>query len=137
MKLKDVSFWCVILVIIVAMVLHHVFSSKRDVIEGTTDGPEKCGDGSFPCCLYNAWYDIEDEQRDTIREILPNGEGNLKTDGTWYMPLSMEGQAPTGTVADAVFMPSRVCHVDKEQVNSPVASTLSMLSLRPEETNMT
>ena len=36
------------LVIIVAMVLHHIFSSKRDVIEGTTDGPvtdgpEKCG----------------------------------------------------------------------------------------------
>ena len=131
MKLKDVSFVCVVLAIIVAMVLHHIFSSKRDVIEGTTDGPvtdgpEKCGarhegarrarrqdgretgepsgDGSFPCCLYNAWYDIEDEQRDTIREILPNGEGNLKTDGTWYMPLSMEGQAPTGTATDAVTL---------------------------------
>ena len=45
MKLfKDISFWCIVLAIVVVMVVHH-FLSKGQLIEGNTND-EKCGTGS-------------------------------------------------------------------------------------------
>ena len=35
MKLKDVSFWCIVLVMIIAMTFHHILSEK--IIEGNSN----------------------------------------------------------------------------------------------------
>ena len=35
--LKDISFWCIVLAIVVVMVVHHMLS-KGQVIEGNTNG---------------------------------------------------------------------------------------------------
>ena len=93
MKLfKDISFWCIVLAIVVVMVVHH-FLSKGQLIEGNTND-EKCGTGSgIPCCWYNMWQDVEGGE--DIPSDIPNELENLKTDGTVYLPLSMSGGKPT------------------------------------------
>ena len=108
MKLyKDISFWCIVLAIVVVMVVHH-FLSKSSIIEGnendetqptTADGAvsshpiEKCGGGSgIPCCWYNMWQDVEGESIPPIKNALEN----LKTDGNVYLPLDgVEGEGRT------------------------------------------
>ena len=95
MKLfKDISFWCIVLTIVVFMVVHH-FLSKGQLIEGNTND-EKCGAGSdpyIPCCWYNMWQDVEGTESQPHGTL--NAEENLKTDGTVYLPLSMSGGKPT------------------------------------------
>jgi hypothetical protein len=92
MKLyKDISFWCIVLALVVVMVVHH-FLSKGQLIEGNTND-EKCGAGSgIPCCWYNMWQDVEGGED---LPPIPNALENLKTDGTVYLPLSMSGGIPT------------------------------------------
>ena len=92
MKLfKDISFWCIVLAIVVFMVVHH-FLSKGQLIEGNTND-EKCGAGSgIPCCWYNMWQDVEGTESQPHGTL--NAEENLKTDGTVYLPLSMSGETP-------------------------------------------
>ena len=92
MKLyKDISFWCIVLAIVVVMVVHH-FLSKGQLIEGATND-EKCGSGSgIPCCWYNMWQDVEGTESQPHGTL--NAEENLKTDGTVYLPLSMSGETP-------------------------------------------
>jgi len=37
---KDISFWCIVLGVVVVMVVHHILSHKSDIIEGQVDGPD-------------------------------------------------------------------------------------------------
>ena len=93
MKLyKDISFWCIVLALVVVMVVHH-FLSKGKLIEGNTND-EKCGAGSgIPCCWYNMWQDVEGGED---LPPIPNALENLKTDGTVYLPIDgVDGQGRT------------------------------------------
>ena len=59
---KDISFWCIVLGVVVIMVVHHILSHKSDIIEGQQNDTVKCGstedeETGNPCCDYDLWYE--------------------------------------------------------------------------------
>ena len=63
---KDISFWCIVLGVVVIMVVHHILSHKSDIIEGQQNDTVKCGstedeETGNPCCDYDLWYEKNEE----------------------------------------------------------------------------
>ena len=63
---KDISFWCIVLGVVVVMVVHHILSHKSDIIEGQQNDTVKCGstedeETGNPCCDYDLWYEKNEE----------------------------------------------------------------------------
>jgi hypothetical protein len=63
---KDISFWCIVLGVVVIMVVHHILSHKSGIIEGQQNDTVKCGstedeETGNPCCDYDLWYEKNEE----------------------------------------------------------------------------
>ena len=86
---KDISFWCIVLTIVVVMVLHHILSHS-DIIEGNTNdtndtNDQKCGGTGKPCCWYNMWQRLDGDDTPLEKSEI----SDLKEDGTVYLPLNI------------------------------------------------
>ena len=97
---KDISFWCIVLGVVVIMVVHHILSHKSDIIEGQVDGPD----------TENTETEEEDEDLSLTNET---GSGNM-------VELSLAVVQRVGADAEMNVVPTSDANFDADGISSSV-----------------